>query len=111
MGLLDRRVAIVTGAARGQGRSHALALASEGATVVVTNRANTRVKAAADLLVEFDSEAPEWAQLPLFLPAQQLMGLYTGTKKGLDPDRPRHLSRVVVLEEQEAPEAPEHATI
>jgi len=82
-----------------------------GATVVVTNRANTRVKAAADLLVEFDSEAPEWAQLPLFLPAQQLMGLYTGTKKGLDPDRPRHLSRVVVLEEQEAPEAPEHATI
>jgi len=37
MGLLDRRVAIVTGAARGQGRSHALALASEGATVVVTD--------------------------------------------------------------------------
>ncbi len=34
MGKLDGRVAIVTGAARGQGRSHALALAAEGAAVV-----------------------------------------------------------------------------
>jgi SDR family mycofactocin-dependent oxidoreductase len=31
---LESRVAIVTGAARGQGRSHALALAREGATIV-----------------------------------------------------------------------------
>src|SRR5262249_44112427 len=37
MGALDDRVAIVTGAARGQGRSHAIALASEGATVVVSD--------------------------------------------------------------------------
>ena len=37
MGALDGQVAIVTGAARGQGRSHAVALASEGATVVVTD--------------------------------------------------------------------------
>jgi glucosamine 6-phosphate synthetase-like amidotransferase/phosphosugar isomerase protein len=28
------------------------------------------------------------------------MGLYTGLQKGLDPDRPRNLSRVVVLEER-----------
>ncbi|GJM36948.1 MAG: putative short-chain dehydrogenase/reductase [Acidimicrobiales bacterium] len=34
MGQLDGKVAIVTGAARGQGRSHALALAAEGARVV-----------------------------------------------------------------------------
>lgn len=34
MGQLDGRVAIVTGAARGQGRAHALALAAEGAKVV-----------------------------------------------------------------------------
>jgi len=81
-----------------------------GTTMVVTNRADARAKAAADFLVEFNTQASEWAQIPLFLPSQQLMGLYTGTKKGLDPDRPRHLSRVVVLEE-ETPEAPEHATI
>ena len=34
MGLLDGRVALITGAARGQGRSHAVALAGEGADIV-----------------------------------------------------------------------------
>jgi SDR family mycofactocin-dependent oxidoreductase len=37
MGQLDGRVAFITGGARGQGRSHALALAAEGADVVVTD--------------------------------------------------------------------------
>ena len=34
MGSLDGQVALITGAARGQGRSHAVALASEGADIV-----------------------------------------------------------------------------
>lgn len=34
MGSLDGKVALITGAARGQGRSHALALAGEGADIV-----------------------------------------------------------------------------
>ena len=34
MGLLDDRVAFVTGAARGQGRSHAVRLAREGASII-----------------------------------------------------------------------------
>ncbi|GAA1853286.1 SDR family NAD(P)-dependent oxidoreductase [Pseudonocardia ailaonensis] len=37
MGLLDGRVAIVTGAGRGLGRAHALALAAAGASVVVND--------------------------------------------------------------------------
>ncbi len=37
MGVLDGKVAIVTGAGRGLGRSHALLLASEGAQVVVND--------------------------------------------------------------------------
>jgi SDR family mycofactocin-dependent oxidoreductase len=37
MGALDDKVAFVTGGARGQGRAHALALAAEGASVVVAD--------------------------------------------------------------------------
>jgi SDR family mycofactocin-dependent oxidoreductase len=37
MGALDGRVAFITGGARGQGRAHALALAAEGATVVIAD--------------------------------------------------------------------------
>ena len=35
MSKLDNKVAVVSGAARGQGRSHAIALAAEGADVIV----------------------------------------------------------------------------
>ena len=34
MGSLDGKVALITGAGRGQGRSHAFALAEEGADVI-----------------------------------------------------------------------------
>ena len=37
MGLLDGKVAIVTGGGRGLGRSHCLALAAHGAAVVVND--------------------------------------------------------------------------
>jgi SDR family mycofactocin-dependent oxidoreductase len=37
MGALDRRVAFITGGARGQGRAHALALAAEGADIAVAD--------------------------------------------------------------------------
>jgi len=37
MGTVDGRVALVTGAARGQGRAHAIALANEGADLVITD--------------------------------------------------------------------------
>lgn len=37
MGSLDGRVALITGAARGQGRAHALALAAEGADIIAAD--------------------------------------------------------------------------
>jgi 3-oxoacyl-[acyl-carrier protein] reductase len=57
MGSLDGRVAIVTGAAHGLGRSHALALAAEGARVVVNDLGTAadgsgRDKSAARAVVE-----------------------------------------------------------
>ena len=81
-----------------------------GTIMVVANRASERVRAAADLLIELEIPAPELARLPLYLPAQQLMGLYTGLKKGLDPDNPKNLSRVVLLADKSS-ETSEHATL
>lgn len=40
---------------------------------------------------------PEWARLVLYLPPLQLLAYHRACAKGLDPDRPRHLSAVVYL--------------
>jgi NAD(P)-dependent dehydrogenase (short-subunit alcohol dehydrogenase family) len=45
MGFLDGRVAIITGAARGLGREHALLFAAEGAAVVVNDRPDSAAAA------------------------------------------------------------------
>ncbi|MEX5710511.1 SDR family mycofactocin-dependent oxidoreductase, partial [Parafrankia sp. FMc6] len=37
MGKLDGKVAFITGAARGQGRSHAVRLAQEGADIIAVD--------------------------------------------------------------------------
>ena len=44
MGLVDGKVALVTGAGRGQGRSHALRLAAEGADVIAIDIAANDVE-------------------------------------------------------------------
>jgi glutamine---fructose-6-phosphate transaminase (isomerizing) len=82
-----------------------------GITLVVANHAESRAGKAADLLVELNAEAPEAARLPLYILSGQLMGLYTGLEKGLDPDNPRNLSRVVVLEDEDTSEESTHAAI
>jgi glucosamine--fructose-6-phosphate aminotransferase (isomerizing) len=71
-----------------------------GTTLAVTNRADKRACAASDLLIEFDFELPEIIRLAPYVFVGQLTGLCTGLKKGLDPDNPRHLSRVVVLDDE-----------
>lgn len=57
MGKLDGKVAFITGAARGQGRSHALALAAEGADIIAVDicadiETNTYALASSDDLEE-----------------------------------------------------------
>jgi len=68
-----------------------------GTTLVVANRADAATRRAADLLVELNLDVDEYARLAPSLMAGQLLGLFTGLKKGFDPDRPRNLSRVVIL--------------
>jgi glucosamine--fructose-6-phosphate aminotransferase (isomerizing) len=68
-----------------------------GSTLVVTNSANSNVRHAADFVIELNLDVPEFARLAAYAMPGQLLGLYTGLKKGHDPDRPRNLSRVVIL--------------
>jgi glutamine---fructose-6-phosphate transaminase (isomerizing) len=71
-----------------------------GTTLTVTNRTDAQVRAASDLVVELSLDLPELARLAPTLLTGQLLGLYTGLHKGLDPDSPRNLSRVVTLEKE-----------
>jgi glutamine---fructose-6-phosphate transaminase (isomerizing) len=70
-----------------------------GTTISITNRADTRARASSDLLIEFGFDLPELARIVPYIFAGQLTGLYTGLQKGLDPDNPRNLTRVVMLNE------------
>lgn len=79
-------------------------------TFVVANHADKRVHQAADFLVDLSVDAPEFTVLAPSLVPGQLLGLYTGLGKGLDPDSPRHLSRAVILDDEPA-KKPEHAAL
>ena len=68
-------------------------------TLTIANRSDKRARDCSDLLIEFDFDLPELARIAPYVFAGQLAGLYTGLKKGLDPDNPRNLSRVVILDE------------
>ena len=69
-----------------------------GATLVVTNAANAAVRRSADYLVELELKVPDVARTAASVVTGQLLGYYTGIKKGLNPDEPRNLTRVVMLE-------------
>jgi NAD(P)-dependent dehydrogenase (short-subunit alcohol dehydrogenase family) len=56
-GVLDGRVAFVTGAGSGIGRAGALAMAAEGALVLVTDRDGDRARAVADEIVQGGGQA------------------------------------------------------
>jgi len=68
------------------------------ATFAVTNRATETLERASDLLIELRMDEPEFARLaPTAIPAQ-LLGAAVGLRKGLNPDAPKNLSRVVTLD-------------
>ncbi|MFZ1133089.1 MAG: SIS domain-containing protein [Terriglobales bacterium] len=67
------------------------------ATLVIANRVDNRAKRASDLAIELGLQAPEYARLAAFVIWGQLYGVYYGLKKGLNPDSPKNLARVVEL--------------
>jgi glutamine---fructose-6-phosphate transaminase (isomerizing) len=69
-----------------------------GAVIAVCRKATPEITRHSDLVFEFKVEAPEFATLAPFVIPSQLLGLFTGIKKGLTPDAPRNLSRVVMLD-------------
>ena len=68
------------------------------ATVVVGNVLDPQACQAADFSVELALDAPEYARVVAHIIWGQLIGVYTGIKKGLSPDSPKNLTRAVILD-------------
>jgi glucosamine--fructose-6-phosphate aminotransferase (isomerizing) len=66
--------------------------------LAVSNRVDARVRQAADFFVELGLDTTEGAQPAACIVWGQLIGVYAGLKKALNPDSPKNLSRVVVLD-------------
>jgi glutamine---fructose-6-phosphate transaminase (isomerizing) len=69
-----------------------------GATLVISNSTNAAIRGSADYLIELKLDVPEVARAAAAVVPGQLLGFYTGMRKGFDPDQPRNLSRVVMLD-------------
>jgi glutamine---fructose-6-phosphate transaminase (isomerizing) len=68
------------------------------ATLVIANRLDARAQSAADFAIELGLHVPEYARPAAYTLWGQLYGVYNGLKKGLNPDSPKNLTRVVVLD-------------
>lgn len=66
-------------------------------TIAVVNRATAEARSAADLLIELGSPLPPLALLVAYVVWGQLLGSYVGLAKGLNPDEPQNLTRVVTF--------------
>jgi glucosamine--fructose-6-phosphate aminotransferase (isomerizing) len=69
-----------------------------GVIVAVCNRADMEIRKSADLTIELNFTGNELALLAPYIVPCQLMGFFTGLRKGLNPDQPKNLSRVVILD-------------
>ena len=63
----------------------------------IVNTAEEQLRKSADIVIELDLPVPELARLVIYVVWGQLLGSYRGLEKGLNPDIPRNLSRVVTI--------------
>ncbi|MBN1267887.1 MAG: SIS domain-containing protein [Anaerolineales bacterium] len=66
-------------------------------TLVLTDTANRDIEGVSDYLVPLQSSLPSPWRGPLFLPFLQYFALQKAFSKGLNPDKPKNLDAVVVL--------------
>jgi glucosamine--fructose-6-phosphate aminotransferase (isomerizing) len=66
-------------------------------TMVIANHVESHAQRASDFSIELGLQAPEYARVAAFAIWGQLYGVYYGLKKGLNPDSPKNLTRVVEL--------------
>ena len=66
-------------------------------TIAIVNRATPETRAAADLVIELSSPLPALALLAAYVVPGQLFGSFVGFAKGLNPDEPLNLTRVVTF--------------
>ena len=69
-----------------------------GTTLVVANSSDSAILRSADYAIELTLDVPELARAAASVIPGQLLGFHTGIKKGFNPDEPRNLTRVVMLE-------------
>jgi glucosamine--fructose-6-phosphate aminotransferase (isomerizing) len=69
-----------------------------GVTIAICNKANENIRRSSDLVLELNLSCDELALLAPYIVPSQLMGFFTGVAKGLNPDLPKNLTRVVVLD-------------
>jgi glucosamine--fructose-6-phosphate aminotransferase (isomerizing) len=69
-----------------------------GTTITICNRANETIRSSSDLVFELGFDVPELATVAPFVVPAQMLGCFTGLKKSLNPDAPKNLSRVVILD-------------
>jgi len=69
-----------------------------GVNIAICNRAGEQIRRVCDLLVEMNLEGNELALLAPYTVPCQLLGFFTGIAKGLNPDQPKNLTRVVILD-------------
>jgi glucosamine--fructose-6-phosphate aminotransferase (isomerizing) len=69
-----------------------------GVIITVCNRATDSVRRSSDLLIEMNLTGHELTLLAPSVVTSQLLGFFTGIAEGLNPDAPKNLSRVVMLD-------------